>query len=198
MWPKRLCVCVCVVVRPEETSISHPQRDGVGTDGLSSLPGLPRRFRWDTFSTSSLSPKSLGRRRCTYFASSLALLCGRFQEKRLHLLSTLDRCCGWFVLFLSVLCSPLSKRTGRSRRWATGGEILSPGFVRHAAHRWVIPTRGGEMRRSLVNPHLNEVRVLRERAEREEDEGYDEGYVRRSCRLGLQLTTNRIIVLFFV
>lgn len=31
--------------RPEETSVGHPERDGVGTDGLSSLSGLPRRSR---------------------------------------------------------------------------------------------------------------------------------------------------------
>lgn len=40
-WPEMLCV----VTRPEEASIRHHQGDGVGTDGLSSLSGLPRRFR---------------------------------------------------------------------------------------------------------------------------------------------------------
>lgn len=39
------CV-IFLLCRPKETSVGHPKGDGVGTDGLSSLSGLPWRFRW--------------------------------------------------------------------------------------------------------------------------------------------------------
>lgn len=37
---------IFLLCRTKETSVGHPKGDGVGTDGLSSLSGLPRRFRW--------------------------------------------------------------------------------------------------------------------------------------------------------
>lgn len=43
-FKKKKC-CVIVPNRAKETSVSHPQGDGVGTDGLSSLSGLPWRSR---------------------------------------------------------------------------------------------------------------------------------------------------------